>query len=384
MTGVDGHLGRRADHPRSACPLTSAVFEEPEYAMQGRPAALGQRGGSRLGYSSYLVVVSLVTLEILLRVFDPIGIQYVYEIKRYFRNTVADDILAYRHRPSYRSILQGVDISINGQGFRGPEFQTEKPPHTDRILILGDSVVFGWGVGQDETFPTRVERLLQSQGERVEVIPAGVCSWNTRTEYEFTRTVGVNYRPDVLVLVVVFNDIEPKKEGRTEVTKSELFPPSATKSFVQNAWEDVRRFLAKHSYFFAHLEYAWKETLQQQSEGPLHSDDSPAWKDVRLALDGLVELCAQRGISLIAYLYTTETDLPGDKILTRYKRYLAAKGVPTFVMPAPVLGDPKYRNSVVDGHPNALGHKLIAEHMGPVLREALLKRRQMHAADAHD
>ena len=108
-------------------------------------------------------------------------------------------------------------VSINTHGLRAHEFSTEKPDGITRILLLGDSVVFGWGVEQEKTSGYLLNQSLKDLLQPIEVIPAGVCSWNTRTEYEYLVSEGSKISPNIVVLVVVTNDIVPKKGGRKEV-----------------------------------------------------------------------------------------------------------------------------------------------------------------------
>ncbi len=89
-------------------------------------------------------------------------------------------------------IAQGVTVRVNSHGLRGPEFETAKAPGRKRILILGDSVVFGWGAEEQDLFPAELQRRFDGDGRGIEVIAAGVGSWNTRAEYEFLREVGVD------------------------------------------------------------------------------------------------------------------------------------------------------------------------------------------------
>ncbi len=134
-----------------------------------------------------------------------------------------NDIYAYIHRPGYQGTFQGVRVSINSHGLRGREFNTVKPPGKIRILILGDSVVFGWGAPQDSIFGARLQDMFKSWTEKVEVISAGVGSWNTRTEYEFLRSTAIQFQPDILLLVIVSNDLEPHRRGRTAAHKAIVF-----------------------------------------------------------------------------------------------------------------------------------------------------------------
>jgi lysophospholipase L1-like esterase len=94
-------------------------------------------------------------------------------------------------------------VHINSQGLRGPEYQTEKPADTIRILSLGDSRTFGWGLSDEETYSRRLERSLQAyvgQGKKVEVINAGVNAWSYSQMLVYLRDFGLRYQPDFVVL----------------------------------------------------------------------------------------------------------------------------------------------------------------------------------------
>src|SRR5881628_3218451 len=47
-------------------------------------------------------------------------------------------------------------VHINSHGTRGPEFASKKPANTFRILSLGDSRTFGWGLADNETYSRRL------------------------------------------------------------------------------------------------------------------------------------------------------------------------------------------------------------------------------------
>ena len=70
----------------------------------------------------------------------------------------------------------GVAVSVNSHGFRGPPIQTEKTVGTRRILVVGDSSVYGHGVRQSATFAHQLDELL---GESIEVINLGVPGYSS-------------------------------------------------------------------------------------------------------------------------------------------------------------------------------------------------------------
>lgn len=94
-------------------------------------------------------------------------------------------------------------VHINSHGTRGREFSDQKPADTLRVLCLGDSRTFGWGLSQEETYCDILEALLQkqeNQHKRVEVINAGVNAWSYPQMLVYYRETAARYRPDLVIL----------------------------------------------------------------------------------------------------------------------------------------------------------------------------------------
>lgn len=318
----------------------------------------------------YSVVVALIFLEIFLRLFDPIGIRYYFDGVRYFSAMRDDPDYGYIHPPEYNTRLQGVDVTTNREGLRMGEFDIDKRPDEKRLMILGDSLVFGWGVAQDSIFPARLEALLRAENEHWTVISAGVGSWNTRTEYEYFRARGIDFQPDRLVLVVVPNDVDPKPSGRTAVDRSRLDAETAVDPGIDRFVQKARRGLMRVSYVAAVAGHFLRRQDVSNRLVHLYDERSAAWEDARLALTGIVDLCRESGIDLFVFLYG---DLASDFSKSFYKAYSAELdelGVVYSVLP-PDIYDPRYRNSLIDAHPNAEGHRRIANEIFKVIEHRL-------------
>lgn len=97
-------------------------------------------------------------------------------------------------------------MHINSHGTRGPEFSDAKPADTLRILSLGDSRTFGWGLTERETYSAELGRLLEeklkSAGKprRVEVINSGVNAWSFQQMLVFYRDFATAWKPDVVLI----------------------------------------------------------------------------------------------------------------------------------------------------------------------------------------
>jgi lysophospholipase L1-like esterase len=104
-------------------------------------------------------------------------------------------------------------IRINALGLRGPEVSTAKPPGVTRLLVFGDSFVFGLGVDEEHLFTTVLQELLNGAGRgRYEVINLGVSGYSTDQEYLLLQELGVELAPDLVLLVVCDNDFAGNRE----------------------------------------------------------------------------------------------------------------------------------------------------------------------------
>ena len=77
-----------------------------------------------------------------------------------------------------------------------------KAPGTFRILGLGDSFAFGWGVPVEASFFKRLEALLDGSHSGVthEVVNAGIPGYGTYEALHLLRSVGRRYEPDLVIL----------------------------------------------------------------------------------------------------------------------------------------------------------------------------------------
>ena len=96
----------------------------------------------------------------------------------------------------------------NADHMRNPDLPVERGPRDYRILSLGDSVTFGWGVQYEEAYPTVLGELLAAAHPEREVhFMNGACSgYTTHQGREVLRRRALKYRPDVVTLWFGWND----------------------------------------------------------------------------------------------------------------------------------------------------------------------------------
>ncbi|OGW83294.1 MAG: hypothetical protein A2Z83_04610 [Omnitrophica bacterium GWA2_52_8] len=117
------------------------------------------------------------------------------------------DVLGWYPQPDKTARLETPlihqEIHTNAAGFRGERNYAEnKNSGGPRILAVGDSFTFGFGVADSETF----SRRLEERNPALEVLNAGVPGYGIDQVLMLYREIGRKYHPDV-VLVDVFPEM---------------------------------------------------------------------------------------------------------------------------------------------------------------------------------
>jgi hypothetical protein len=123
-------------------------------------------------------------------------------------------ILAYTSAPSFTGFIPLIEpgkmysVKTNAHGFRTHEF-FPKPDGTIRIVIIGDSFIWGYNANQDATVARVIERLFNSVGQdHVEVLSLGISSYSG-VRYAALSSIYFPYlKPDVAIVALDQSDFE--------------------------------------------------------------------------------------------------------------------------------------------------------------------------------
>ncbi len=99
-----------------------------------------------------------------------------------------------------------VVVTVDSLGYRGADFPRRKAPGEVRVLVVGDSFVFGDYVADDSTFPVQLEGRLRRRCPGVRVINGGLGG-TTITEHAPMLEPGLVLSPDHVVLLFSENDV---------------------------------------------------------------------------------------------------------------------------------------------------------------------------------
>jgi len=101
-----------------------------------------------------------------------------------------------------------IDETYNSHGFRGDEFESEKPDNTFRIFAIGGSTTFGVGVQHSETWPVHLQQIIDGKiiDQEIEVINAGIPGGTTESEYDLIKNRISSLEPDLIIMYDGIND----------------------------------------------------------------------------------------------------------------------------------------------------------------------------------
>ena len=115
----------------------------------------------------------------------------------------ADPDLFWSPRPGFRGEFMGRPVTINSLGLRGGEPRPRREG-ARRIACFGDSITFGYGVGDEETYPYLLDRALGADGH--EALNAGVTGYTSHQVRRLVTRVAAAAPFDVALFCIGWND----------------------------------------------------------------------------------------------------------------------------------------------------------------------------------
>ena len=154
-----------------------------------------------------MMLMNLIIIEIFLQVIYRINVGDWRVNRPEISIYEPDDARCYRVKPSLSYIHSSQEfrytIYTNSQGIRTdesrPEYTYSKPENVYRVMFLGPSYVFGWGVEYENAYPTLIGRALKVDGRKIEVINMGTPAQPPDQQLCWYMKEGYKYTPDLIV-----------------------------------------------------------------------------------------------------------------------------------------------------------------------------------------
>ena len=211
----------------------------------------------RLGVASASLLVALAAAELIVRasgyepLYSDMGPRYLH---------VGDPELGVRLRPGFEGVHVHpefeVPVAVSLQGFRD-RFYPPKQEGVVRILSLGDSFAFGFGVEQDEAYCEQLEARLNARGDgrAYEVVNGGCSSYSTAQMLTLLDRRVDELRPDLVLFTFLYtDDLETNVSGNLVERGGYALSAGGAALIDSSA---LRRFAIEHSVLLTTVLVQW-------------------------------------------------------------------------------------------------------------------------------
>lgn len=205
------------------------------------------------------ILLALLLAEKMIRYANP---QFTYTQAKNvsLRAYGKSDILPLTLLPNTETVHVGnthefsYTIKTNSMGYRMEEFPVEKPADEYRILMIGDSLTFGFGVEDNESFASLTKQRLNEYlkknnitNKKIQVINAGFKDGKSPDSYYlYLKELGLKLNPDLIIVnYFINNDVMDLDDTVWEKTDSNGLP---TKIVSRTSYIDPPFYRLKRPY----------------------------------------------------------------------------------------------------------------------------------------
>jgi hypothetical protein len=255
----------------------------------------------------------------------------------------------YRYPPESQDLIPLVS---NSDGFRTAR-EFDEHDRRVRILVVGDSFVFGQGVRAEERLTEQLEAM--ESGWRVDNM--GMTGWGLDLMVRAIERYGRKADPDILVLAVYTDDFR------------RLLPYYAGIGFTYPKFELVAGELISMPFTYPRL---WERLRLVQAVYQLQWERNRNRYDLNHALlDRYLKDASEIGFKPAVVFFPGRADTQEDKTRRRFlATWASSRGVPFADLTTPMQRGGADKLFIEDNwHWNGLGHRVAAVELHRLLRQ---------------
>jgi lysophospholipase L1-like esterase len=252
------------------------------------------------------VILFLAAAELVLRL-QPIPLHRVSPLPETASSLkcVHDSLLGWILPPdtagSFHTYRSETAVETNAWGIRNPALNTADSA-SFRILVLGDSYAFGWGVAEAQAFPRRLEAKMRQRylSRPVDVINAGIPGYGVYQQARMLEYVRAGSRVDLVVSTISLGT-----DALDDLRVARYLPDRLTEySGDVLSTDGMLSRLARWSRLVAFVD--------QRSRGlqfHLANASPQAARELARSLDALVNRCREDGIPLMLVIVPRRSEI---------------------------------------------------------------------------
>ena len=241
--------------------------------------------------------------------------------------------------------LEPFYVETNSEGMRDSEIDENSDV---RVLVLGTSTTFGYGVSREETFVERTESALNERlEEEISVLNAGSPGYGMKDFYKYLKLRGLDYNPDIVV-VASNNIVWRSRRQAGQLTRN------ATK-YVRSKYPNISR-----SEEAVMVRERTRELIKQKAR--------PPWNDTGMKFIYKIENITDRKEIPLVYYSISGLNHPRQR---QYVEKWARQTDSKLVYSPQEYRSEDHSNSQWDAHPDSEGHRIIAQKLAATLNEEI-------------
>lgn len=238
----------------------------------------------------------------------------------------------------------------NVDGLRDATRPVESYPGLQRIVILGDSVVYGHGLEAGEAFPQLLEKRLHEALVPAEIFNVALPGWSTRQERLAYERIARNYKPTDVILAVCLNDFA---ELQINLAK----PPGILLTLFKHS-AAVRLALGASRREIGAVEELFKEPNSPRVQSAFNLFR----QEVRALRDEVREDGASFRLLVFPFRFQVEPDAPPPSVQERIAIFAATERIQVLDFLPELKKDKAPAGLFLDyDHFNQAGHQRIAD-----------------------
>lgn len=205
----------------------------------------------------FLFALTFLFLEIGMRLFFPELQPYVSQTRKFWEY---DPMLGWKNieGASGSQYVNGkeIKININSRGFRDDELSSSDNSEVKKILVLGDSFGWGFGVNAEDSF----SEIIESELESVITINSSVAGYSTDQQLIYYLNEGYKYKADFVLLLFCENDFLGNTSDNIYWYNKPVYNLQMDSLILSNIpvpestiYQKFRRFISGKSYFLSYI-----------------------------------------------------------------------------------------------------------------------------------
>ena len=160
---------------------------------------------------------------------------------------------------SWKTLEYNFTVFTNNIGFRDRDFTIHKAPGKYRILAVGDSFTFGWGVNIEKVWVKELEKRLNEKGFNVEIANLGLAGASSKNYLSIVKKYAPMLKPDLIIIAVLQgDDLVQLASSEEKHQKGMSYIISVVKKILKNIYPNFIRY--RHLFIPTKINNAYETT----------------------------------------------------------------------------------------------------------------------------